>query len=574
MTVRSWWHIWPERLDFEIEALKSLGLEPTLDELAQARGQIVIRFEHSVGGQLVAFTAVFPYGYPNFPFELYAPELKLGHHQNPFAGNLCLLARPSEDWRPSDHVARFVVDQLPAVIAAGTVTDSRAVEAVEEHQAEPVSVYYHYGDGSLVLIDSDWRLTSACAGSLELGVERIDPFRAAVVEIQNDGAPPLIAPDPIHARFPTPLRGRWFRVDAPILDATPAGFLAGLIALHPDAARPRWVTVGKVDVDVIGILFPEEVAWRAASDGWVFVVRTRPAGSREARRRAGDRRTHPSSPGVSLARAGRYGTSDMMARIPVLAPLRGQTVSVFGLGGLGAPSALELARSGIGCVGLLDGDLVEPGNGVRWPVGLAAAGWGKAQAIRDTIVRDWPHTRIHFARWRLGTAEIGEDHEAEALGMVLEGTDLIYDATASFVVQHYLADLARRIGVPYVAVWSTNGGWGGVVVRLRPDREPCWVCLQLSFNDRLIPHAPEDPSARVQPAGCGDLTFTGTSFDLAPVWTAGVRLAVSTLAPETYGATDWDVAVVSLRDEQGGLIVPTWTTQILGRHEQCPNLGG
>ena len=204
-------------------------------------------------------------------------------------------------------------------------------------------------------------------------------------------------------------------------------------------------------------------------------------------------------------------------------------------------------------------------------MGLAAAGWSKVQAIHDTIRRDWPHTLTRVARWRLGTAEVGEGHEAEALAVVLEGTHLVFDASASLIVQRYLADLARQMAVPYVSVWSTNGGWGGVVVRLRPDQESCWMCLQLAFNDRLIRHAPEDPGPSVQPAGCGSPTFTGTSFDLAPVWIAGVRLAVSTLAPDTYGATEWDVAIVSLRDEQGQLIMPTWTTDVLDRHERCPN---
>lgn len=571
MTNRRWWEIWPERLEFEIEALKALGFDPIVDEGARAAGQIIIRFEHSVGGQTATFTAVFPHGYPRFPFELYAPELRLGHHQNPFAGNLCLLARPSEDWRPSDHVARFLVDQLPVVVQAGTATDLGVVEAVEEHQAEPVSVYYDHADGSLVLVDSSWSLPSATSGSLELGVERIEPLRAAVVEVRTAGAPPVVALDPIRARFPTSLRARWFRVDAPILEATPAGLLARLIALHPDADRPQWVTHGSVEVDVIGILFPEEIAWRTAGDGWTFVLRTRPAGSREARRRARDRRTRPASPTVSLARAGRYGTADMLARIPVLAPLRDRTVSVFGLGGLGAPSALEFARAGVGCLGLLDGDVVEAGNGVRWPLGLAVAGWGKAPAIHDLIHRDWPLTRTRFARWRLGTAVAGEDHEGEALSTVLEGTDLVFDASASLVVQRYLADLANERGIPYISVWSTNGGWGGVVARIRPDGQACWLCLQLALNDRLIPHPPEDPGTRIQPAGCGSPTFTGTSFDLAPVWAAGVRLAVSTLAPDAYGAMDWDVAVVSLRDDRGGVIMPTWTTHRPGRHPRCTN---
>jgi hypothetical protein len=39
----------------------------------------------------------------------------------------------------------------------------------------------------------------------------------------------------------------------------------------------------------------------------------------------------------------------------------------------------------------------------------------------------------------------------------------------------------------------------------------------------------------------------------------------------SYGTTDWDVAVVSLRTRDGGLIMPTWTTYVVDRHERFPN---
>lgn len=574
MNLRRWWDVWPERLEFELKALRALGLEPSIDEAALAAGQIVIRFRHTVAGRTAAFSAVFPHGYPRFPFELYAPELGLKHHQNPFAGNLCLLARPADDWRPSDHVARFLVEQLPAVVVAGTATDPADVDGVEEHQAEPLSVYYDYADGSLVLVDSDWQLPAGNSGSLLLHAERADPFRAAVIELRAGGALPVVAPDAISARFGTLLQGRWFRVESPIIAPTPGAVLDCLIELHPDAARPQWGTVGNLDIDVIGLVFPEEIAWRRPGDGWLFVVRSRPSSSRETRRRGGDRRSRGRAAGTTLARAGRYGAGDLLARIPALAPLRDRMVSVIGLGGLGGPSALEFGRAGVGRLGLLDGDIVEGGNGVRWPRGLTAAGWAKALAIHELIRQDWPLTETRAAWWRLGAALEGELREADALTIALDGTDLIFDASASLVTQRYLADLARELAVPYVTLWSTHGGWGGVVARIQPDAAACWLCLQHALSGRLIPHPPEAPGPRVQPAGCGSPTFTGTSFDLAPVWTAAVRLAVSTLAPDTYGPTDWDVAVVSLRDDRGGLAMPTWTTHRLERNERCVDHGG
>lgn len=571
MTPRRWWEAYRERLDFELEALRTIGVEPAVDEAAKTAGQIVIRFDHTVWGRSAQFTAVFPAAYPKFPFELYAPDLDLRHHQNRFAGNLCLLAQPAENWSLKDHVARFLLEQLPAVVAAGASTEAQEVEAIEEHQAEPVSIYYDYAKGSLVLVDSDWQLPAGASGSLRLRAERFEPFRAAVIEVRGGGAPALVSATSFEERFSTPLSGRWFRVEEPIIEATAGGLLQRLIAVHPDAARPQWTQVGDSEIDVIGLVFPEEVAWRQEGDGWLFVVRSRPSGSREIRRQARNRRPVARATTSALARAGRYGPSDLLARIPVLAPLRDRIASVIGLGGLGAPSAIEFARAGIGRLGLLDGDVLEAGNGVRWPLGLSSAGFTKAQAIRDLVMRDWPLTETRAANWRLGTAEIGSIQEADALSLVLDGTDLVFDASASPIVQRYLADLAAELGVPYITIWSTNGGWGGVVARIRPDAAACWFCLQHALNDHLIPHPPVDPAPFVQPAGCGSPTFTGTSFDLAPVSTAGVRLAVSTLAPNTYGQTDWDVAVLSLRDANGGLVMPTWTTHILDRHERCEN---
>lgn len=87
----------------------------------------------------------------------------------------------------------------------------------------------------------------------------------------------------------------------------------------------------------------------------------------------------------------------------------------------------------------------------------------------------------------------------------------------------------------------------------------------------------KDDSGEIQAAGCGDLTFTGTSFDLQNVALAGVRLAVSTLLANKVGGypdTSWDVGVLALRNSAKELVAPQWETRSLNIHPACPYCSG
>ena len=156
---------------------------------------------------------------------------------------------------------------------------------------------------------------------------------------------------------------------------------------------------------------------------------------------------------------------------------------------------------------------------------------------------------------------------------MLEGVDLVYDATAEVGIQHLLADLAIERSIPYLCISTTPGAWGGLVARIRPQHtEGCWICLQNALTDGTIPSPPFDPAGGVQPKGCADPTFTGAGFDVGQVALAGVRLAVATLSAGTNGGypdVGWDVVVVSLRDPDRRMIAPQWETFSLARHPSC-----
>lgn len=291
-----------------------------------------------------------------------------------------------------------------------------------------------------------------------------------------------------------------------------------------------------------------------------------------------NRKKHrPLSPNTEnvLFRAERVGRADMEERIPELRALRDKKVAVVGLGNLGAPSAIELAKAGVGELRIMDHDRVEGGTIVRWPFGLDAIGHGKADYLKNFLNNNFPYADIVSESHRIGMTGERADGKTESaiINDIFNGIDLIFDATAEYGVQHFLSDMCREIRVPYVCISTTFGIWGGRIYRIIPGKtEGCWVCLQM-FREEFKDWVPnEDPKGKVHPKGCASPTFTGANFDSLQISSAGVRLAVATLCDGVTGGYpnfDWDVAVIDFRDSEGKAVAPRWRTFPLKKHAKC-----
>lgn len=574
-----WWQkTEPSRLEDELSRLRAAGIEYEIDERAREKGLIKLNLRSvRVDGRDLNLVALFPDVYPYTRFEIRAPDLELDYHQNPFTGQLCLLGRSTLNWDTTNTLAGFIEERVPRVLKAAESDDPGEVEELEEHQGEPLSGYYSNGKDSMVIVDGSWSIDpSVDGGTLSIGIAECgeNGFRGAVLTVMDEQGSVLASADPaLCGRYTRQLNARWVRCSEPIKVERPDEFLTELCARHGQLARPQWrVAPGGARVDIVGVLFPEEHRWREGNraDGWVFLVRSQPLLA--ARNRAG------AGFDVYLARAGRAGRADLAARIPELSALSLRKIAIIGTGGIGAPSAIELARCGAGELRLLDEDYVDPGTIVRWPLGMTVAGKSKVESLRDFISANYPYTDVRAHRHRIGLPrESPEDpSDLDVLGRVVDGVDLIYDATAEVGLNHLFSDLAAERGISYMCVSTTFGTWGGRIIRIRPNGQTrgCWMCHQHWLIEGKIPAPPEDPNGGVQPAGCGDPTFTGAGFDVATIALGGVRTAASTLSDGTngaYPAIEWDVAVISLRDEHGHLLAPRWETFTLERHPACEN---
>lgn len=282
---------------------------------------------------------------------------------------------------------------------------------------------------------------------------------------------------------------------------------------------------------------------------------------------------------VHFLRSGSAGSNDLQARVPELWPLRDKSIAIFGVGCLGAPCALELARAGIAHLRLVDFDHVEPATVVRWPIGFTAAGLPKVVVLQHHIESNYPWTRVSPHPWRVGTVPLGEridgPLESELTQSIMNGASLILDATAELGVQQYLAEYAKDNSIPYVCVSGTGGAWGGKIFRYIPgEATGCWLCYRRALMDGTIAVPSSRPDDDVQTTGCADPTFTGTNFDMMPAAMVAVRFAVSTLCSGVeggYPALPWDVMTVELRDAAGAPLEPRYRGYRLGKDPNCPS---
>ena len=561
--MKPWWETHEGRLAREEEALRADGIDVERDNEAFARGVLRLMLRLPEGRWMTTeLVGVYPDSFPYTRPEIFAPALDLPHHQNPHMKNLCLLPRSSEYWSPTWTTARLLREQLPRLSEALRATDLAELRAVEIEQGEPLTYYFSYEEDSALIIDSSATVPDGPVGffaavPLQGGVR---PLRARVSMIAGIDARPVWAGRMTAEDNENAFPGIWVRAahrPAHFNDA--AALLAKLEAQHPELARAPW----KNGIQLFAILFTDELAHRSDGVGWLFVVR---------RRATGKGGKHSAQ--AAFIRAERAGVDDLAARLPEFKELQQCGIAVFGLGCVGAPSALDFARSGVGALNLLDADAVEAGTTVRWPFGMSAVGRHKAKMLYETILRDYPSVRALRAHiTRLGSPNQKPHSEGEAIEMMLTGVDLVYDATGEPGLQYLLSTEARNRKLPYICISGTHGAWGGLVARFNHrEGSGCWWCFAAAL-DHTIPSPHADPSGAIQPAGCSSLTYTGANFDMMEVALQGVRLATATLLARR-GARDadydWDVATVNLRDADGRRIEPRWTVYALERNPACP----
>lgn len=601
MNDRPWWDEWPAVRQREFEAFAANGISVT--NVREHHGVLSVDLAVPVLGHgEIDLTATYPDTYPFFRpvVQLRGDGPDLRRHAHPFGRNLCLLARRLDAWWPTDVLADVLVQQLPKVIETGLGTRGsdpadEEIRALEEIQAEPFSEYYTCYAPGAILLDSAWQpgagdgrgrmqisLGSAALGSLG------DVVVGTVSRVDDEDGRVLhsFGIDPIHAEVT--LTVPWVRLSDPVIANTPEEIAAELETLYPRLLQDAHSAqrVGRNErVQMVAVGFPEEREHRDArvATGWLFLMRRRTLPAEAKRRKAHARSGSATPPAqVTAIRAAYVGRADLAARGPELHALAGKHIAIFGLGAVGGFITEHLARSGVGTLTLVDHDRFDPATLPRHAATIEHSGWPKVAALTEVVGRCNPHVKVRPWLHHLGRVRVdgSTPSEHQTLGEILDGVDMIIDATAAVTPAFVLGALAAERRIPFIVASSTGGAWGGRVVRIRPDEtEGCYSCLMAlvvaeetaeTFEQRFVP--PARPDDRIQPVACGEPTFTGAGVDVAEVSLFTVRLVFATIQTGREGSyPDFrdDVFVLALRDDTGRPIPPNWVGSPLPRVDNC-----
>ena len=148
-------------------------------------------------------------------------------------------------------------------------------------------------------------------------------------------------------------------------------------------------------------------------------------------------------------------------------------VLIVGLGGLGSPVLQYLAGAGVGCLGLVDGDVLDASNLHRQPIyRLSDVGHSKVDLARAAIADLNPTVQIEAHGGRLNA-----DNAME----LIRRYDVVVDCSDNFRTKYLINDAAVLAQRP--AVFASVYQYEGQLQVYKP--EPLHACLRCLWPDAV-----------------------------------------------------------------------------------------
>jgi adenylyltransferase/sulfurtransferase len=204
--------------------------------------------------------------------------------------------------------------------------------------------------------------------------------------------------------------------------------------------------------------------------------------------------------GLSPAELARYQRHLSLAEVGPAGQekLKAARVVVIGAGGLGSPSALYLAASGIGTLGLVDCDRVDVSNLQRQVLySTADVGRPKVELARERLLALNPGITVNAHAVELRAANIRE---------VLRDYDIVLDGTDRLTTRYLVNDACVLMGKPLVT--AAIHRFEGQAMTYVPGQGPCYRCLFAEADDSVVPNCAEAGVLGVLPGVLGTIQAT------------------------------------------------------------------
>lgn len=147
--------------------------------------------------------------------------------------------------------------------------------------------------------------------------------------------------------------------------------------------------------------------------------------------------------------------------------LRASSVLVVGAGGLGSPAAMYLAAAGVGRIGIVDDDTVEPSNLHRQIVHTTGdVGREKTTSAAESLTRLNPEVQVERHRLRLDRAN------AAAL---IADYDLVVDGSDNYATRYAVNDACAQLERAWV--YGSVERFSGQVSVFGASSGPCYRCV-------------------------------------------------------------------------------------------------
>lgn len=222
-------------------------------------------------------------------------------------------------------------------------------------------------------------------------------------------------------------------------------------------------------------------------------------------------------------------------------------VGIVGLGSVGSKVAVSLARSGIRRFLLVDDDYLASGNTVRHELSWANVGTHKALAVSDALSLVAADVKVDTSTARLA----GQESAASAAAALkdLSNCDLLIDATANPEVFLLLAALAKQFRTPLCWGEIFAGGYGGMIARARPGRDPNPLAVRDAYHNYLatLPPAPQKNAAGYD--GDEEEPLVAYDSDVGFVAAALTRLGLDTALCRDPSDFPYSVYLLAMRRE-------------------------